>query len=182
LIWIALLRGINVGGHGKVTMAQLRDMLAGLGWPDVRTYVQSGNVVFRADQTDAVKLEAKLAETFSETFGFEAPFLVRSLPAWTVGMEANPYPEIASADPTKVHLLFLGSEPSPQALSKLEERDTKGDQWQMGEGVVYLHTPNGMGRSKFAPGVEKSLGVPVTARNWRSVVKLEELGRGIHGY
>jgi len=176
--FIALYRGINVGGNNPVKMAALREMHEGLGHQAVQSYVQSGNVVFRAEGA-AKKISADIAAAFSGTFGFESKVMVRDGPGWEKLMSGNPYPGEAAADPTKVHAAICEGTPDSTRLAALLEKTGGRERFEARPGVLYLHAPDGIGRSKFAAGMERACGVPASARNWRTIEALAALVREV---
>lgn len=181
--WVALLRGINVGAANRLPMAELRKVLEELGLEDVRTYIQSGNVVFDSavdgdgDGDDGGLAEA-LAErielAIEERHGFHPRVLVLSAARFREAMNANPYPE-AEAEPKSLHLYFLSEQPTDFDTSALEAVASPTERFRLGDHVLYLHTPDGFGRSKLATRAEALLGVPATARNWRTVTRIREM-------
>src|SRR5687767_9415059 len=124
--FIALLRGINVGGRCKVPMAELRALCGGLGWSDVRTYIQSGNVVFEASGT-ASALEAKLEKALGEEFGFTPAVMVRSAAAWNALVQANPFPKESEKEPNRVLIGISRKKPAAGAAAALEARAVAGE-------------------------------------------------------
>lgn len=174
--YVALLRGINVGGHTKLAMADLRRLLEDLGHDEVRTYIQSGNVVFTSDRTDPDALGAQLRERLQAELGVSPTVLIRTREQLAAIAAENPYTEQAAADPTKVHVGFLSSEPDDPSVFAFDADVYAPEELMLGEGVVYLHLPHGMGRSRLAADLGKRRsGVEVTVRNWRTVVKLLEM-------
>ena len=176
---IALLRGINVGGHNRLKMAALRSNLEGLGLRNVRTYIQSGNVVFDvdADGLDPGVCDAlgeQIASRIQEKRGFRPRVLVFPAERLTAAMEANPFPE-AEAEPRRLHLFFLARAPAEPDVAAIEESAASTERWAIRDDVFYLHAPDGIGRSKLVSKLEKQLGVAATARNWRTILKLREM-------
>lgn len=177
--WVALLRGINVGGANRLRMAELRKDLEGLGLEDVRTYIQSGNVVFDSaiDGDDgglAETLVERIEVAIEERHGFRPRVLVLSAARFREAMRANPFPE-AEAEPKSLHLYFLAQPPVDADLAALEAVASPTERSRLGEHVLYLHAPDGIGRSKLAARAEALLGVPATARNWRTVTRIREM-------
>ena len=169
---VALLRGINVGGHRRVTMPALKAVLAGLDLQDARTHVQSGNVVFRAHCPDAGTLEGALADAF----GFPVGVTLRTREEWLAARHGNPYHAQALADGTRVHLACLSGEPDAEGLASLLAVPRGPDDWTLSGRTLYLHLPNGMARTRLDHGtLERRLGVQVTVRNWRTVDALAAL-------
>jgi uncharacterized protein (DUF1697 family) len=173
-IFIALYRGINVGGNNPVKMAALRGLHESLGHEAVKSYVQSGNVVFRTKGT-AKDVSADIADAFAKAFGFEPKVMVRDSADWKKLLSGNPYAEEAIADPTKVHAAICEGTPDEARLSALLEKSGGSERFETRPGVLYLHAPDGIGRSKFAAGMERACGVAATARNWRTIEALAEL-------
>jgi uncharacterized protein (DUF1697 family) len=164
---IALLRGINVGGNKRVEMARLRALMEELGHRDVRTYVNSGNVVFSGRPRSERQLEAALAETF----GFDVPVVLRSRDELADIVRANPLREIAT-DPAKHLVVFCAAD----AATDLDPADFAPETFRVRGREVYLWAPGGIGTSPLAKALaNKSLGDKSTARNWRTVEKLLEL-------
>jgi len=171
---VALLRGINVGGHKRVAMADLRQLLTGLGFDDVRTYVQSGNAVFTSDTNDPPMLATAIAAELARSLGFDVPVIVRSRTALTKVVQDNPFPAAAN-DPTKLHVTFLADPLPPAALRDLDPGLYEPEEFATRKREIYLSLPNGLGVSKLAVAVEKRLEVPGTTRNWRTVTALLDL-------
>jgi uncharacterized protein (DUF1697 family) len=161
---IALLRGVNVGGNKRVEMARLRALLEELGYRDVRTYVNSGNVVFSGPRRSEQHLEAAIAKTF----GFEVPVVLRTRDELADVVRANPLAELAT-DPAKHLVIFCAAE----ASTELDPADFAPETFHVRGREVYLWAPGGIGTSPLAKVLAtKSLGDKSTARNWRTVEKL----------
>jgi uncharacterized protein (DUF1697 family) len=172
--YIALLRGINVGGKNILPMKELAALLEGLGLKAVATYLNSGNVVFQSDTTDADRLAGEIKAAIGQSFGFTPQLLIRSGQELKDAMAANPFPE-GESQPKTLHLFFLASPPVGPDLAGLEAIKTATERFKLVGSVFYLHAPDGIGRSKLAARAEKLLGVPATARNWRTVDKVMAL-------
>jgi len=161
---IALLRGVNVGGNKKVEMARLRALMEELGYSDVRTYVNSGNLVFSGPRRSEKHLEAAIAKHF----GFDVPVVLRSRDDLAEIVQANPLGEIAT-DPAKYLVVFCAAE----ATTGLDPADFAPETFHVRGREVYLWAPGGIGRSELAKRLAaKSIGEKSTARNWRTVEKL----------
>jgi uncharacterized protein (DUF1697 family) len=171
--YIALLRGINVGGSGKLPMADLRALLVDLGAVDVRTYIQSGNAVFR-HRASARSLGPRIRKAIAAAHGFEPTTVVLTATEFRSLADANPFPE-AAAEPKTLHLFVLDRKPSSPGLDRLAELAADDERFELHGRALYLHAPSGLAHSKFAAQAEKHLGVAATARNWRTVQKLVEL-------
>ncbi len=177
-IWIALFPGINVGGHRKLPMRELVPVLENLGLSDVHTYIQSGNVVFRSMGKSPSALSSKIAGAVQSSHGFQPRVLVLSLDAFRDAVAATPFPA-TDAESKTVHLCFL-TEPAPRPdLDAMDAVKTDSEEYVLSKEVLYLHTPDGLGKSRLAQKVERLLGVQATARNWRSVNKILEIAERI---
>ena len=174
--YIALFRGINVGGKNKLQMKDLVAALEDLGCQDVSTYIQSGNVVFRSEERDASSLSDGIMATIGERHGFEPRVLVLSSEELEKAVRSNPFRE-AESEPKTLHLYFLAAPLERPDLDALEEMKGDRESFVLGDDVFYLHAPDGVGRSKLAANVDKLLGVPTTARNWRTVRKVMEMAQ-----
>lgn len=173
--YIALLRGINVGGHNKIPMAGLRELCTKLGFGDVQTYIQSGNVVFTA-RKNACAVEALLESAILKHFSLAISVLVRNASIWPDYVAGNPFPEIANDSPGLLILCLSKLSPKLDAVAALRERATDGERIERVGDTIWLHCPNGFGQSKLSPTfLDRVVGSPVTARNWRTVVKLFEM-------
>ena len=172
---IALLRGINVGGRTRMPMEALRELCISLGWQDVRSYIQSGNVIFSADGTAAAQ-EAALEEAIRARFGMSIPVLVRSPEQWNAYLKANPFPTAAEQEPNRLMLSLSKRQLAAGAVTLIQERATNGERVGEAAGGLWIHYPVGAGASKLSPSlVDRLAGSPVTARNWRTVTKLAEM-------
>jgi uncharacterized protein (DUF1697 family) len=174
----ALLRGINVGGHNRVPMADLREACERLGWSEVETYVQSGNVVFAASGGPKA-LESALEKMIAEEFRCEIPAIVRAAADWPRYLAANPYRKAAEEAPDRVMMLLTKKELAAGAAEALRERATAGEQVEAAAGSLWIHYPGGVARSKLTPAlIDRLAGSPATARNWRTVLALAEMLAG----
>ena len=178
-IYVALLRGINVGGKNSLPMQKLRDMLAALGCEDIKTYIQSGNAVFRSDDERAL-LSSKIEVAVDEKFGFAPTVLLLTIDDYHSILAANPFPD-AVDDPKSLHVSFLAEACVDPDLNSLDALKSPTENYELAVNAFYLHAPDGIGRSKLAAKVEKYLGVPATGRNWRTTTKLAELAASIIG-
>lgn len=169
--FIALLRGINVGGNNLLPMQQLKQLLVDLGAAKVRTYIQSGNAVFEHPSTDAAGLGARITAAIEAACGFPPATRILTAEQFRALAEANPFPE-GVAEPKTLHLYFLEREPSSPDLDALAAVAKENERFELLGRCFYLHAPDGIGRSKLAAKVERAIGVPATARNWRTVQKI----------
>ena len=176
--YIALLRGVNVGGHAKVAMADLRDLLTRLGLQDARSLLQSGNLVFRSDSRKAGDIERRLQAQTRAHLGIDTQFFVRSAVEWATIIAGNPFPAEAEREPGHLLVLFLKRVPDTDQTEALRAAVT-GPEVVRAEGrQVYVVYPNGTGRSRLTSAlIERKLGTSVTGRNWNTVLKLMALAK-----
>ena len=171
--YIGLLRGINVGGKHILPMKDLAAIMAGCGARDVRTYIQSGNVVFRAGADTARKLPALAAKAVANQFGFDAPVVILSARELAEAAAGNPFPQADTYG-----MGFLRDKPAPALLAKLDPDRSPPDRFVVRGRIIYLQLPNGAARTKLtAPYFDAALNTVSTFRNWRTVLKLLELTR-----
>ena len=176
---IALLRGVNVGGNKKVSMSDLRTMIADLRFADARTLLQSGNLVFRADARKTTdQLERLLESETPERLGLSADFMVRTPEDWSAVVAGNPFEEEARRDPGHLLVLFMKDAPGPSKVKALQSAIVGREVVQAKGRHAYFVYPDGVGRSRLTHAlIEKTLGVRGTARNWNTVMKLGALVR-----
>jgi uncharacterized protein (DUF1697 family) len=167
---IALLRGVNVSGAGKLPMAEFRGMLTELGLRAVRTYIQSGNAVFESDLPER-ELERMIREGVAARFGFSPETFVRTAPEIAEALSGHPF---AEAEAKLVHDCFLRETPEPDEAA-LRALALPGDGWHIGQRRFTLHTPGGFGRSRLAEKLPRLLPVPMTARNLRTLAALQDM-------
>ena len=174
-VWVALLRGINVGGRHSLPMRGLVAILEGFGLKDVRTYIQSGNVTFRTEDAFCPDAMAdSVTDAIESQYGFRPRIVFISAEKWDSVVTNNPFPQ-ADANPRTMHVYFLASSPDHPDLSAMEALRAPEEQYQLQDDLFYLYAPAGIGRSVLAAKVERTLGVAATARNWRTVNKIYEL-------
>ena len=169
--YIALLRGINVGGKSILPMKELVSLLEDLGAQNVKTYIQSGNAVFQSEETNASLLSSEISAAIKKRHGLEPRVLLLESREMEKVIESNPFRE-AESEPKTLHVFFLASVPKDPDLDALESFKSDDERFALTGGALYLHAPDGIGRSKLAANAEKLLGVPVTARNWRTICKI----------
>jgi uncharacterized protein (DUF1697 family) len=174
----ALLRGINVGPHHRVSMPDLRGAFEAAGYEDVTTYVQSGNVLFDAGgRATPARLESAIAAVLEDRLELAVPVLVRSGDEMTAVIAANPF-VAAGHDRGHLHVAFLRARPPTSAVVALQGRDFGAERLAVAGREVYLLCPAGYGRTKLTPPMlERALGSPSTTRNWKSVLAIGELAR-----
>ncbi len=171
---IALLRGINVGGKRVLPMKELVAILEDLGCRNARTYIQSGNVVFRSMEGDVARLAGEIGAAIAARHGFTPEVILLSVDELHAAIAANPFRE-AEATPKSLHLGFLAAAPDAPDLAALERAREASERFAIRERIFYLHAPDGTGRSRLANNAERLLGVPLTSRNWRTVCAIMAL-------
>jgi uncharacterized protein (DUF1697 family) len=177
-IWIALLRGINVGGRNLLAMKDLASDLEDIGCTSVKTYIQSGNVVFENSKAKPSRLAELIGQTILDRHGFQPKVLLLSANDLEKAVTQNPFPG-ATAEPKSLHLFFLSQQPDPARFEALEAIRANNEAYLVKGNILYLHAPPGVGNSKLAARLEARLKVDATARNWRTVNKLWELVQAI---
>jgi uncharacterized protein (DUF1697 family) len=163
---IVLLRAVNLGSHNKIAMTDLRDLVADLGYTDVRTLLQSGNVVFRSS-TSGAELEKQLEAAAAKEFGLYTEFMVRTAPQWNAVVKGNPFPAEAKRDPGHLVVMVCKTAPGKDVTVTGARRElvrVKGKE-------IYIFYPDGIGRSRL------KIGATGTGRNWNTVLKLQELAK-----
>ena len=175
---IALLRGINVGGKNKLPMKELAALFVDAGCEDVRTYIQSGNVVFRTGSADAGEIASIISGSILERFGSRVPVIVRTAGELEAIAQGNPFVK-AGAETDKLHVMFLAELPDSASVEALDRARSPGDEFVVVGREIYLHCPNGVARSKLTNSYfDSKLSTTSTSRNWRTVGKLLELAAG----
>jgi uncharacterized protein (DUF1697 family) len=171
--WVALLRGVNLGSRNKVSMPRLRELFDDLGHEDVATYLQSGNVVFRS-RTPREKLTKSLEREIGRSFGLDVAVILRTRSELRDVVAGNRFAERQS-DPRKLLVTFLAEPPARGKASAIDPQRFQPDEFQVTRRAVYLHCPQGYGRTKLSNAFfEQALGVVATTRNWRTVTALAE--------
>ena len=176
--YIALLRGINLSGHKIVKMDQLRKTFDELGFEDVQTYIQSGNVIFKAQAEAAEYLAKKIEERLVRQFGFPVPVLVKTAEEVGEVIKNNRLAKEKGLDVSRLHVTFLSCVPEPSALKLLDAVSMAPDRFHCAGSAIYLYCPNGYHAAKLTNNVlGKMLKAGATTRNWKTVNKLWEMAR-----
>lgn len=176
--YIALFRGINVGGRHILPMKELITILEDLGCRNVKTYIQSGNAVFESKLNNTSQLSKKISAEINKRRGFPPHVLLLSLEEMEKAITNNPFPD-GEKDPKTLHVGFLTSTPKTPDLKALEALKVDREQFKLMDNIFYLYAPEGIGRSKLAARSEKLLGVPLTDRNWGTVRKIMQIAQGL---
>ncbi len=174
--YISLLRGINVGGHKKIKMAELRSLYESLGFSDVRSYLQSGNVVFTSAETDRSTMAHSIETAIADAYSFAVTLFVLDAADLKQTFIANPFLTGRSEDPAKLYVTFLADSPLPEALDNFVPPANTSDEFYIDGDRIYLFCPNGYGRTKLSNAFfERKLKVPATTRNWKTVSALYDM-------
>ena len=174
--YIALLRGINVSGQKKINMAELRAQLAELDLHNIRTYIQSGNIVFGHTSTDLPAMEQLIRDKIREKYGFDVPTLVKTPEDFAAALRNNPWKDNPEREEQRLYLTFLAEVPAPDLVAKLAQMDHSPEAWALVGKDIYFFSPQGYGRAKMSNNYfEQKLKVAATTRNWNTVNKLLEM-------
>jgi len=174
--WIILIRGINVGGNNLIPMKALKLRLTEAGFLGVRTYIQSGNVAFESDITKTAQICADVQACIEAHFGFTPKIMALSATRLAKIIKDNPFPD-AVDEPKNLHISFLARPAKNADIEKIESLKAENERFVLTDYAAYAYLPDGVWKSKLAASLEKHLGVPATARNWRSAGKILELAQ-----
>lgn len=175
-VYVAMLRGINVSGQKIIKMEELRGSFETLGFTRVRTYVQSGNVIFEAPKTAPDHLSENIKERILRDFSFPVPLVLRTSDEMRRIVDDNPFLKERGIDRSKLHVTFLSELPAKADLGKMDGLNGDPDRVRIKRREVCLHCPNGYGRTKLSNAVfERLLSVDATTRNWKTVNTLAEM-------
>jgi uncharacterized protein (DUF1697 family) len=179
-VYIALLRGINIGPHKRMKMEKLRASCEALGFAGVKTYIQSGNVIFKAPKLSPAALSKKLGECILKDFGFSSEIISRTREEMKAIIDGNPFMKERDIDPSKLHVVFMPQPASAAALKKLHDLTIAPDRVSYRDKEIYFYFPNGVsGSSVWKHPLDRGLALPTTMRNWKTVNKLHEIARGV---
>jgi uncharacterized protein (DUF1697 family) len=176
-IYIGLLRGINVGGK-VLKMTDLKEAIADLGLGEVKTYLQSGNLVFRAPKAGDGTLAARISKAIAEHMGMDVSVMIRNAAEWDEVIENNPFPK-ATELPKTLHAFALDRQPDKARIENLQGKDFGAEEWKIVGGTLYLHTPAGLGKSELGNSIERRLKAPMTGRNWNTVLALRDMAAAL---
>ena len=178
--FVSMLRGINVGGQKRLRMQTLRDIFEGLGFTNIRTYVQSGNVVFESGEQIQSVLAERIEAHIEQMCGYQVEVFIRQAQELKRILAGNPFLNNRNEDPSKLHVTFLYQSPPETAWSKLIPPGGTTDEFAIGELVIYLFCPNGYAKTRLSNSFfERKLGMPVTTRNCNTVNALYKMTMGI---
>ena len=173
ITYIALLRGINVSGKKKIKMADLRSHLEELKFKNIKTYIQSGNILFKSTETNQAVLEQQIKDKIEKKYGFDVPVMVKLATDFQRVIENNPFIKDEANDIKCMHITFLGSLPTQEQIDHLATYNYPSEEYLLENKDIYFYAPNGYGRAKMNNNFfEKKLKVRATTRNWKTVNKL----------
>ena len=176
--WVALLRGINVGGRKRLAMRSLVDIFVAAGGTNVNTYIQSGNVVFSSDIRSAKRFGETVGKAIAASFGFCPAIHLLTADELYRAIAGNPYRD-AESDAKSLHLIFLEAAPAKAQVKKLAGLAAASESFTVAGSWLYLHAPEGVARSRLARGIDRVLSRSATARNWRTVTRLAAMAAAI---
>jgi uncharacterized protein (DUF1697 family) len=175
-VYVALLRGINLGGHKKIKMDELRASLAAMGFDEVKTYIQSGNVVFKTAKISDRALSKKIEASILSNFGHSVSVMIRTAEEIKQVIANNPFLKQPDIDQTKLHVMFLAEPPAQSALKQLETLVLKPDQFRSLGKELYFYLPNGVAESAvMKKPIDRVLAIPTTMRNWKTVNTVQQM-------
>ena len=173
---ISMLRGVNVGGHNRIKMDALRALYESLKLRDPQTYIQSGNVIFRTEERNLVRLAKRVQNGIERSFGFRPAVIVRTASELRDVIARNPFAKRRGIEPSKLLVTFLASDPGADARDQVRRMKTAPEELRIEGRELYIYFPNGMARPKLSwAALEKALKTPGTGRNWNSVTKMLEI-------
>ena len=173
---VSMLRGVNVGAHNRIKMDALRALYESLGLREPQTLIQSGNVIFRTEGRDLTLLPERIGKAIERRFGFRPGIMVRTASDLRKVITRNPFAARRDIDPAKLLVTFLATDPGKEARDNVLRIKTDPEELRIDGREVYVHYPNGMGRSKLTPAlIEKTLKTSGTGRNWNTIQKLLEI-------
>ncbi|MBI5679508.1 MAG: DUF1697 domain-containing protein [Methanobacterium sp.] len=176
--YIALLRGINVGRKNRIKMADLINIFESMGFKDVKTYLQSGNVIFNHDSIDTVKTARDIEKNITQTFGFEVNLIIRNEDELENIINGNPFIKESNIEIDKLHVTFLQERPETEIIQNLDINKDINEKFEVIDKEVYLYCPNGYARTKLTNNVfEKKLKTKATTRNWKTTNKLLQISK-----
>jgi uncharacterized protein (DUF1697 family) len=175
-IYLSMPRGINVGGHKKIKMDQLRTALEAIGLETVKTYIQSGNIVFKSKSTSSAAVSKQIEAAIFEDFGHSVTVITRTADELARAIKNNPFLNQPGVDPEKLHLMFLSDAPNPAAVEKLQSFATPPEALRNIGKEIYFYLPNGVANSLWMKKpIDRILGVVTTTRNLRTVNTLHQM-------
>ena len=175
-VLISMLRAVNVGGHGKIKMEALRALYASLKFESARTYLQSGNVIFKTSERDLDVTSKRIQSAIAKKFSCNTEIVLRTTDDLRAVIKKNPFAKRSNIEPNKLHVFFLVADPGAQAREAVLQQQFAPEELHAIGRELYIYFPNGAGQSRFPwPRVNKILQTPATGRNWNSVTNILEI-------
>ncbi len=176
--YISLLRGINIGGHKKIKMDSLRENFSSLGYSNIKTYIQSGNIVFCSREEDKTKLETEISSMIMDKYGFDVPVLVLNSDEINEVIANNPFANSTNHNKDFIHITFLSKEVKDINNLEIESKKESEDEYKIINKAIYLYLPKGYGNTKIHNNFfEKLLKTQATTRNWKTCLELLEMSK-----
>jgi uncharacterized protein (DUF1697 family) len=176
MVYISLLRGINVSGQKKIQMTELKSLYESLGFENITTYIQSGNVVFSSNENDELKLAKLISDKIREDFSYEVNVIIRSKEYWKDLIAKNPFLKKDNTDIKKMHVTILSQMPVKIEAEIFDQAKSDTEEYAIKEREIYLYFPDGYGRTKLSNNfIENKLKIAATTRNWNTVTKLMDI-------
>jgi uncharacterized protein (DUF1697 family) len=173
---ISMLRGVNLAGHRKVQMRELKTLYESLGLRNVQTHINSGNVIFKTAGRDLARLGKKIEDAIESHCGFHSDVILRTPAEMREVIARNPFASRPGLEPSRLAVSFLAGDPSPEAVEKVLAIEAKPEELRISGRELFVYFPNGMARPKLSMAqVERTLKTPATSRNLNTVRKLLEL-------
>jgi uncharacterized protein (DUF1697 family) len=177
---ISLLRAVNVTGYNKVKMDALRELYESLGLRGAQTYIQSGNVVFKTDAKDLVRLQKRIEDAIERSYGFRPGVVLRSSAEFKDVIRRNPFAKRSGIEPNRLVVSFLTGEPHAESKQRIAQIKVGPEELVLDGRELYIYYGGGIGSSRLTPAViERALKVPGTARNWNTITKLLEMAENL---
>ncbi len=174
--YIAILRGINVSGQKLIKMQDLKLHLEKMGFSNIKTYIQTGNVIFGSVEVNAKKVEAGVVKCIKANFGFDVPVIIRTAEEWIEAVNNNPFSKQPEIEVDKLHVVFLEKELEKAYMNMVGKKDFTPDEYLFGKKEIYIYCPNGYAKTKLSNSFfEKILNQKTTTRNWKTVNKILEI-------
>jgi uncharacterized protein (DUF1697 family) len=171
--YISILRGINLGGHNTIKMDALKKLFADIGFANIQTYIQSGNIVYQYKKTDIKKLDALIKKEIKQQFGYDVPVITLTFDELKKVAGSNPFLNDKAKDTSYLHVTFLADKPQSENFDKIKDFKYQSDEFQLIDKAVYLYCPNGYGNTKLSNNFfESKLKVTATTRNWKTTNEL----------
>ena len=178
--YISMLRGINISGHRMIRMDDLKALYAAMGFQNIVTYIQSGNVIFKLHAGNVPELEKKIADGIREKFGFDVPVIIKEMEELRHIIEANPFLIEPARETSKIYLTFLSTVPERKLYEKIGEGQNYEEEYQLVGKTIFIYCPNGYGNTKLSTNfLESKLKLTATSRNWRTTLELLQIAERI---